>query len=178
MCSRLRTSLDEIASDIKRYPLETQCERIRELAEVQPHSVVCLHRSVPLRGYNCVMHALGLVGRMAEYDPWVLDHAPPRYVNHLIETGVLIPCQAQAGALITWSTAEGLKHVGKLTAPDRAESKWGQGVLCQHGLEELPIRFGAVSGFYSTIGPETALEYLRRFHAAERHEFEASARRD
>lgn len=178
MCRRLRTSLDEITSDIERHPLETQCERIRELSEVQPHSVVCLHPSVPLRGYNCVMHALDLVGRMAEYHRWVLEHAPPRYVNHLIETRVLVPCQPQAGELITWSTAEGLKHVGKLTAPDRAESKWGQGVLCQHGLEELPIRFGDVSGFYSSIGPETALEHLRRFHVAERRAFEASARRD
>ncbi len=166
MCRRLRTSLDEITSDIERHPLETQCERIRELAEVQPHAVVCLHPSVPLHDYNCVMHALDLVGRMAEYHPWVLKHAPTQYVNHLIETRVLITCQPQAGALITWSTAEGLKHVGKLTAPERAESKWGQGVLCQHGLEELPIRFGDVSGFYSSIGPETALEHLRRFHLA------------
>jgi hypothetical protein len=167
MCSRLRTSLDEITSDIERYPLETQCERIRELAEVQPHSVVCLHASVPLLGYNCVMHALDLVGRMAEYHPWAVKHAPPRYVNHLIVTRVLIACQPQAGALITWSTAKGLKHVGKLTAPGRAESKWGQGVLCQHGLEELPIRFGEVTGFYSPIVPENALECLRRFHLTE-----------
>lgn len=175
MCSRLRTRLDEITSDIERYPLETQSERIRELAEVEPHSVVCLQPSVPLRGYNCVMHAFDLVGKMTEYHPWELAHAPPRYVNHLIHSRVLIPCQPQAGALITWSTAEGLKHVGKLTAPDRAESKWGRGILCQHGLEELPVRFGDQSGFYSSIGPEAALEHLRRFHAAERRAFEAAS---
>lgn len=164
MCRRLRTRLDEITSDIDRYPLEAHPKCVAELALVEPHSIMCLPSVEPVRSYNCIMHALDLVGRMAEYSPYASAFASTLYVNRLIEEQVLRPCEPQRGAVITWSTAEGLKHVGKLIAPDRAESKWGQGILCQHGLEEIPVRYGDVSGFYSSIDPGTALEHLHRFH--------------
>jgi hypothetical protein len=162
MSQKLRTLLDEITSNIDRYPLETHSERLRAIALGTPHSIVVLQSAEPLGRYNCVMHALALVGMMTEY-PHPLLVAQTAFVHYLIDEKALTACDAQSGALVTWSMPEGLRHIGKLVSPDRAESKWGLGILCQHGLEEVPLRYGDPSGFYVPLIPETALELLHHF---------------
>lgn len=159
---RLRTLLDETTSNLDKYPLETHPDRLSDIALVAPHAILPLPSAESLGRYNCVMHALSLVGRMTEY-PHPLLVAQTAFVNYLIEEKALKACEAQSGTLITWSTPEGLRHIGKLISPDRAESKWGQGILCQHGFEEVPLRYGDPSGFYLPLNPETVLDHLERF---------------
>jgi hypothetical protein len=162
MSIRLRQLLDETTGDVEKHPLETHPERLTEIALVAPHSILPLESAEPLGRYNCVMHALDLVGRMAEY-PHPLWAAQTSFVRYLIDEGALKPCELRAGALVAWSTSAALRHIGKLIAPDRAESKWGLGILCQHGLEEIPLRYGDVSGFYAPIGTYLVLRHLHRF---------------
>jgi hypothetical protein len=162
MIPNLRELLDETVSDLEKHPLETHSERLREIASITPHSIVVLDSTEPIGRFNCVMHALGLVGRMAEY-PHPLWVAKTAFVSYLIGKEVLKGCEAQPGALVAWSTSEGLKHLGRLVEPYRAESKWGLGILCQHALKELPIRYGDRSGFYTPPTPETVLEHLEEW---------------
>jgi hypothetical protein len=162
MSQALRIRLDEITDDLDKYPLETHPQCLSDLARVKPHAILPLNSVAPLGTYNCVLHALDLVGRMTEYqDPLLV--ARTAFVSYLIKEGALKGCNAQSGALVTWSTSQGLKHIGKLVSPIRAESKWGLGILCEHGLEEIPIRYGDPSGFYSPLNSQTTLDCLDQF---------------
>jgi hypothetical protein len=92
-------------------------------------------------------------------------YASTQFLQSLIDNGVLRPCDAIGGALITWSSPAGLRHVGVLTTPDRAVSKWSIGYLCEHGLLEVPATYGDKLAFYSPLGPDQdAVEQLARFH--------------
>lgn len=161
MTVALRQLIEDMVSDLERNPLDTHAARLTEIAQVVPHTISALPSAEPLEKYNCVMHAPGLIGRMDQY-PHPLLVAKTAFVSYLVDEA-LQPCEPGSGALVTWSAAGKLTHVGKLVSPDRAESKWGNGILCAHGLEETPFRYGDVSGFYCSIRPDVVLHHLERF---------------
>jgi hypothetical protein len=72
-----------------------------------PHTISPQRSAEPLEKYNCVMHALGLVGRMREY-PHPLLVAKTAFVSYLVAE-VLQPCEPEAGSLVTWSSQAGLQ---------------------------------------------------------------------
>jgi hypothetical protein len=90
------------------------------------------------------MHALGLVGRIdgPSGRPFIRWYADMVFLRSFIDRGILKPCTPTPGALVTWSSADGLKHVGVLAAPNRATSKWVVGYLFEHGLLEVPASYG------------------------------------
>jgi hypothetical protein len=157
----LRTLIEEMVRDLNTNPLATHPERLREITAISPHTILPLPSAEPLEKYNCVMHALGLVGKMGEY-PHPLLAATTPFVNYLIDNA-LQPCDPKIGALVVWSSAGVIRHIGKLIALCRAESKWGHGILCTHGLEELPQRYGDVSGYYDATQCDSVLVHLRNF---------------
>lgn len=161
MSDDIRTLLEEMVNDPDTYPLETHPGRLQEIAQIVPHTISPLKSSEPIATYNCVMHALGLVGRMTEY-PHPVRCVTTEFLGILV-ADVLKSCNPKIEALVTWSAGGSLQHIGKLTAPNRAESKWGAGILCKHGIDELPARYGNVSGFYDPIDPESTLRHLHRF---------------
>ena len=138
------------------------------IAAVEAHTVRILPAPLnePLGDFNCVMYALGLVGALEHpCRPFGQYYADAAFLRSLIDYGVLQPCEPSPGALVTWSSGASLKHVGVLTASDRAASKWGCGHLCEHGLLEVPASMGNLLAFYScSLGPADALEHLARFH--------------
>jgi hypothetical protein len=161
MGSELRRLIDRIVSDLDANPLGTHPARLKEIARSVPHAISPLRSPEPLEKYNCVIHALGLVGKMTVYEHPLLV-ANTQFVSYLV-MNVLQPCEPRIDALVAWSSAGAIKHIGKLVAPNRAESKWGTGILCAHGLDEIPLRYGDVSGFYGAIEPDSVLDHLRRF---------------
>jgi hypothetical protein len=161
MSSELRTLIEQMVSDLDANPLDTHSRRLQEIARIVPHTISLLRSCEPLEKYNCVMHALGLVGRMTEYEHPLLI-ARTEFVSYLV-TEVLQPCEARIDAVVVWSSAGAIKHIGKLVKSNRAESKWGAGVLCEHGFDEIPLRYGDVSGFYRALDPGNVLDHLRRF---------------
>jgi hypothetical protein len=161
MDSELRALIEQMVGDLDANPLETHPARLKEIAQVTPHTISPIPSTEPLERYNCVMHALGLVGKMTEY-PHPLLVARTRFVSYLV-SNVLRPCEFQVDALLTWSSEGAIKHIGKLIAPNRAESKWGTGILCVHGLDEVPLRYGSVSGCYTSIESDCVLDHLHRF---------------
>jgi hypothetical protein len=161
MGSELRSLIEKMVSDLDANPLDTHPQRLEEIARTVPHSISPLLSLEPLEKYNCVMHALGLVGKMTEY-PHPLRFASTAFVSHLV-ANVLQPCEPRINAFVVWSSEGATKHVGKLIVPNRAESKWGNGILCAHGIDEIPLRYGDVSGFYDAIEPDSVLDHLHRF---------------
>ncbi len=159
----LKALLDDMTSDLDKYPLDSYPARLIEISQITPHTIVTLESAEPLRRYNCVMHALSLVGQMAEYGEHPAQWAPTAFANHLCAT-VFEPCDSTPGALVTWSNDGVLRHIGRVTAQDRIESKWGAGILCAHGPDEVPSRYGVVSGYYRQMDVAHTLEYLRKFH--------------
>jgi hypothetical protein len=161
MAGELRTLIEKMVSDLDAYPLEAHPGRLQKIAQIVPHSILPLQSSEPLTKYNCVLHALGLVGTMTEYQHPLMVAGTP-FLAFLVAEA-LQPCEPRTNALVVWSSEGIIKHVGKLVAPNRAESKWGAGILCEHGLDEIPLRYGSVSGFYDPIDPESARDHLCRF---------------
>lgn len=162
MNSRLRELIELMVSDLDANPLETHAARLAEIARTVPHTISPLRSTESLEKYNCVMHALGLIGRITFYEhPLLLSRLA--FVNHLVESKALQTCEPRTGALVTWSSQEGLQHIGRLISPSRAKSKWGLGILCEHGLYEIPLRYGDVSGYYCPIESSSALDYLMRW---------------
>jgi hypothetical protein len=135
-------------------------------AEEIPHSIRILPApsDEPLTEFNCVMHALGLIGRIDDpsgkppFNGWYAD---TNFLRWLIARGLLGPCEPAAGAIVTWSAGSVLRHVGVVVAPNRAISKWGVGHLWEHGLLEVPASYGDDLAFYHPIDPESALRHLK-----------------
>jgi hypothetical protein len=107
MTSELRTHIEDMISDLQRSPVLSHPERLKEIACIVPHTISPQRSAEPLEKYNCVMHALGLVGRMREY-PHPLLVAKTAFVSYLVAE-VLQPCEPEAGSLVTWSSQAGLQ---------------------------------------------------------------------
>jgi hypothetical protein len=166
MSERLRILLDEITADVG--ALRSFPAHLTAIADEAPHRIQVLAPPSDdlLTEPNCVMHALGLIGKLEDpCTPLGRYYANTQFLQSLIDSGVLRPSDPVDGALVTWSSPGGLRHVGVLATPDRAVSKWSIGYLCQHGLLEVPATYGNNLAFYSPLGPDQdALALLARFH--------------
>jgi hypothetical protein len=158
-----RARLEQMVSEptVEDHPAQLEALR-REFH----HTVVIVESSAPITKYNCVMHALDLIGRIDHDCPAMA--VPTAFAVWLINKGYLVNVDQRPGALVVWSAHGMLKHIGKITAADRAGSKWGvTGLLFAHGLNEVPERYGNVSGYYEPIGADLALAHLDSFYSCE-----------
>jgi hypothetical protein len=171
MSERLRNLLEEMIKDHRVIPIESYPARLLEIAAEVSHTIRILPApsGESLTEFNCVMHALNIVGRVQDpYGrPFARWYADTAFLRSLIDRGMLQPSKPITEAVVTWSSAEGLKHVGVLVAPDRAASKWGVGYLFEHGLLEVPVSYGDQLAFYSPLEPGDALIYLKQFYRVE-----------
>ena len=55
------------------------------------------------------------------------------------------------------------RHVGLWRLNDRVESKWGLGLLYNHGRWEVPEHYGDQVRFFRSISPEAAIEHFIRY---------------
>jgi len=161
MSDGLRELLQEM---VLQPDTENHVARIESLRHQFRHTIDPMESGYPIGKYNCVLYALGLVGRIDHDLP--LLWAKTEIVQGLITEGIFAKSEPRPGAFVVWSSQLGVQHIGKLTAPDRVESKWGTGRLWAHGLTEIPIRYGDVLGFYNAIEPRSAEKYIEEFHDA------------
>ncbi|WP_301100673.1 hypothetical protein [Propionivibrio sp.] len=114
--------------------------------------------------FNCVMYALGLTARI-ETPCRPLGHffADTVFLRSLIDRSILRPCTEANGALVVWSLAGTIKHVGVAIAQGRVASKWGIGYVYEHGVLEVPKSYGDALTFYSAIESEDALNHLHQY---------------
>jgi hypothetical protein len=165
--SKLIALLDDMVGDLDKYPLTSYPERLQQIAAEVPHAIVPLESADDPYSYNCVMHALDMVGKMEEFSELGGAAVPTAFAQHLVETGELQPSEPAAGVLVTWRTdKKPLAHIGKLIGLGRAASKWGAGLLGEHALTEVPSSYGDVSGYYHPFDAEKPLDLLRAYFAA------------
>ena len=166
MSERLRVILEEITHD--GTPVETHPAKLEALALVVPHSIRVLPTPYdePLGDFNCVMHALDLTARLET--PNRLSgyfYADTVFLGSLIQRAILRPCAEAEGAIVVWSAAGTIKHVGLVVAHGRASSKWGIGYVYEHGLLDVPKSYGEKFAFYGPLESQVALNHLEQYWA-------------
>ncbi len=152
---RLRERLEQMtrSTDVIAHP-----KALQELKRDHPHGIR-VHPSPndePLGRYNCVMYALGLVGRMREPLRIWSFRVDLDFLYRLTDEGYLTAStEPKSGSLVIWSSAHGVKHVGILASPERAISKWGIGLLLEHALHEVPASYGDHLTYYDPPDSKT-----------------------
>jgi len=72
------------------------------------------------------------------------------------------PEQAEEGDHVLYFGQQ-LEHAGKVCA-GMVESKWGKGHLWQHGVYEVPQRYGDIVRFFRQVSREDAIAAFREFY--------------
>ena len=164
---RLRALLEDMTHDGS--PIDSHPDRLAAIAQGVPHSIRVLPAPYdePLDQFNCVMHALGLIARLeSPCTPLGRFLADTTFLRRLIDDGVLRGSKARSGAIVVWSTADAIKHVGLLVTESRAVSKWGIDHLCEHGLFEVPSSYGDRLSYYDPLDPEESIAQLGRIYGS------------
>lgn len=142
MTEKLRVLLEEMTQGSD--PVETHPAKLEAISLIAPHDIRRLPTPFdePLGDFNCVMHALDLTARLTEpCRPLGHFYADTIFLGSLIQRSILRPSEEPIGALVVWSAAGAIKHVGIVVAQGRASSKWGIGHVWEHGLLEVPSSY-------------------------------------
>jgi hypothetical protein len=102
--------------------------------------------------------------------------ASPAFVQRLINRGRLVEFRGpRVGTLIVYAEDGCTKHIGKMVALDRVESKWGVGLLYHHGILEVPAHYGSEVRHFEAIYAEEALDELAVYAKEHGVKFEGDA---
>lgn len=164
MTNTLPALLEEMTQDITQ--IGTHPARLEAMAHEVSHSIRILPApfSEPLGEFNCVMYALGLTAKIeTPCRPLGHFYADTVFVRSMIDHLILRPRAEADGALVVWSLAGTIKHIGVSVAPGRAASKWGIGHVYEHGVLEVPTSYGDALSFYGAIEPGDVLHHLLKY---------------
>lgn len=157
----LRSRLDKITLDLD---VGSHRMRIEELRHEIPHTIDTVECSTPCDCYTCAVYAFELVD-----DPTYRDvasfglqrtFAGKEFVDYLLANGSLSAkpaVSAQRQDLILYFCNDEFKHVGRMRSPSRVISKWGTGLLYEHGIWEVPASYGENIRYYAGQIPMHAL---------------------
>ncbi len=167
----LRAKLQEITDigDVSKHPA-----MIEALQEEIPHTIKILNGPNDYLKYNCFMYALGLAAD-EEFEDLVepLDlhiHPNKKFMRFLLENEYLDEQEdATAGSLVVYFGAKGCfevrnpEHAGRLHSETRVDSKWGIGLLYEHGIWEVPTEHGKVVRYFSPLERDRSVECFKEF---------------
>jgi len=132
-----------------------------------PNTIQPLKSSLPEKGYTCGMHVFDF-----SEDPDYINialrgvYAGPAFFDWLLANQLLQEVdEADAGVddLIMYFDDGQWKHVGFRKLNGRVESKWGPGLLYNHGQWEVLKFYGDRARFFRSISPEDAIEHFVRY---------------
>lgn len=144
------------------------------VAAIDGHSI----REVPLNDprrpnlpeYNCFAFALDLAGSSAfRLITGSFSHleAGSGFVHYLISRELITATQPQSASerdVVIYFEGEEAKH-GACMFQGRLVSKWGEGLLWDHILEEVPAQYGTFANTFRQLGRKAAecafLAYIR-----------------
>ena len=169
----LRQELDKITDLYSGDRVAEQIRAIRDLAPKYHHSISLVQEMIPtgpenLRS-NCYRHAFSLldvrsVDEIIEEHPYI---TPGRDFARFLIDSRLEDREIQDttnGDLIVYCSGDEIEHVGKLSLA-AIESKWGKAHVWNHGIYEVPLRYGDTVRFFQRISQDVAaqafLEYAR-----------------
>ncbi len=169
-----RSSLQELRDALQEMTTDTAVSRhaalLSELTRRHPNTIQVLPSVYPENRYTCVMHAF----EFAEDPRYVCIaklgvsqvYAGQEFMHWLIATGRLreaAKSEATEGNLVVYFDGEVFKHIGKCSAVGQVYSKWGQGLLYQHAVDEVPSTYGESVRYYEGMSTEVAMELFVQF---------------
>lgn len=163
--SSLRESLQSVTEKFKVVDHAAQIELIRQNYH---HTIQPISKVADGLKYNCVMSALGIQDdsryvSMAMRCPHDV-HANSNFVHFLVERGLLVEqAVPKAGLIVAYLDEGRFRHVGKLVSHHRAQSKWGIGLLYEHGLLEVPISYGDSLKYFLPMGRDQVIDAFCTF---------------
>jgi hypothetical protein len=101
-------------------------------------------------------HGLGLVFAGPEFFDWFAAS------GRLVEVG---NHEASENDVVMYFDRGHARHVGRVGSSGRIISKWGLGLLYEHGLSEVPAKYGDEARFFRSIEPDEALKHFLDFAA-------------
>jgi len=176
----LRQALEELLQ----FDVGEQENRLLELQTEYNHSIVvidCPALFPPGRGtYNCYAYALNLVGLEGYFQ---IASAPlnrrliadSEFIQFLLDRNELVELENDINiedGMIVYFMEDNPSHAGKIQH-GRVTSKWGDGLLFEHDLFDVPLVYGGIYRIYRGISADDALELFYDFSETKGWEFES-----
>jgi hypothetical protein len=138
-----------------------------------PNTIRILESRLQENRYTCGMYVFDL----SEDDDYIAIaglglpnvHAGRAFFEWLVASRLLEEIDehdAHGGDLIMYFENGQWQHVGFWRLSRRVESKWGLGLLYNHGTWEVPEHYGGQVRFFRSISPEAAIEHFIRYAQA------------
>jgi len=148
----------------------THAAKLAAISEEFPHTIKPLKFQLPENRYTCGMYVFDF-----SEDPDYLEiaglglphvYAGPAFFEWLL-TGELLEKTDQQSVqdkdFVMYFEKGKWKHVGFWRLDDRVESKWGLGLLYNHGQWEVPSHYGDEIRFFRSVSPEAGIEHFIRY---------------
>jgi hypothetical protein len=136
-----------------------------------PNTIKLLVSSHPVELYTCLVHALGFVNR-PEYTAIAARgfnkvFAGRAFVQWLLDRSLLAEVaqvDARERDLVLYFNDVGqFQHAGLVAGDHRVVSKWGTGLLFEHGLFEVPESYGTSVRFFKNLPYDDACDHFMTF---------------
>lgn len=156
-----------MVADVHRHPA-----LLKRLSRVCPNSIRVLPSPYPVYRYTCLMQALRLIEHPGFIAIARLDEgrvfADAGFVHWLIDNHCLRPVptsDAGVNDLVFYFDGGRFRHAGILLDSRRAVSKWGRGQLYEHGVFEVPMKYGSELQCFSPLSCDAAFGHFSRYAA-------------
>ena len=156
----LRTALDFPDGT----PIGHYSHLVEAAREKYSHTIKCFSESAD---GACVPYAFDLntnpVYRQVatSFEPEIF--ADGQFINWMLRNGLHEVDQPALGTLALYFLGADWKHIGVVTGSDRVTSKWGEYPIYEHGLCEVPMRYGDRVRFFERPSAEAALDHFLNY---------------
>jgi hypothetical protein len=160
---------DSLTKMTKNGRVETHESIIESLAAKYQHTIKVVRSNAPIDRYTCVMYALD-VANDDEYVEVTMAaprediFASPRFLDWLVQAGRLRRLRDPSPrALVIYRKRGQTKHIGVMLDNSRVRSKWGLGLLYEHGELEVPDSYGSTRHYYGRLSRDEAMVHYKRY---------------
>jgi len=173
---RLQEITDAAPIDV---PIATHPRLIEEARKIFPHTIIPIEHQTSLhfpRLDNCGSYAMGF-SNWSEFsdlhETGYLDYgrkiaADRTFLEWLIRKRIIARRTVQPpniGDFVAYFNGKAGWHIGRLICGDRVRSKWGVGLVYEHGLKEVPISYGRKISYYSGLADQHARDAFLQYAA-------------
>jgi hypothetical protein len=144
---------------------------LKAITQEIPNTICVLDHELSEDRFTCGMYALGFelseeYTAIAGYELG-LTYAGPEFFEWLIANRHFDEATIGAeGDLVMYFSQDRWTHVGRMAGSERAISKWGTGLLCEHNLAEVPEQYGDEVRFFHHPGADASLDLFVRYAKA------------
>ena len=166
----LRKELHRMTTD---YAISDHANRLKTISESYPNSIQILEPEIPT-DCRCLSYAVGLaqnakyikIQRSSEDTIKTPLFADKEYLEWLVineRLEELSTAEIHDGNIVLYFEENEWRHAGKVIHNDRIASKWGAGLLYEHGPLETPANYGSELRYFKNIEPDYAYQIFTNF---------------